>query len=384
MSELHLYYWHFAHMPIWVPGTGGSPPGVRRSPETTYSLSSSSSGDRRLVAVDSGSGMAEEGLQVSATRASLRESSAVSRDGRSAGSWPPLEDGAARERSPRREPIGDFDDHPYGAHRSRGPIEDIDNRPYGALRSRGRESSPREIADQSFHRRATSANRSRDVSRTRTLLDAPSSSLAVFEDDTLGDDLATAMDEDLEPGDSEMDRNHSRPRTPTRDDHLSLPSGPAQPLGPPVAATFAAQSNFDQSVTNQAVVSNDYRSVTVNTGLTTQEADALVKHEVEQTQALANVAYDALTKDAQAVIADLTRKLHEAIQRAEATSQREEATKASAERQAKECSEREKELSAESSRMLRRVEVDMQRAFDEVKTTKAAGERRFDALAAES
>ena len=250
-------------MPVWVPGTGGSPPSVRRSPETTYSLSSSSSGDRRLVAVDSGSGMAEEGLQVSATRASLRESSAVSRDSQSAGSLPPLVDGPTRERSPRRE-----------------PIEDIDDRPYGAQRSRAREKSPRAIADQSFHRRATSANRSRDVSRTRTLLDAPSSSLAVFDDDTLGDDLATAMDEDFEPEDSVMDHNHSRPRTPTRADHLSAPSGSAQSLGPPVAATFAAQSNFDQSVTNQAVVSNDYRSVTVNTGLTTQEADALVKHEV--------------------------------------------------------------------------------------------------------
>ena len=48
------------------------------------------------------------------------------------------------------------------------------------------------------------ANRSREVSRTRTLLDAPSSSLAVFDDDTLGDDLANAMDEDLEPDDSVM------------------------------------------------------------------------------------------------------------------------------------------------------------------------------------
>ena len=171
--------------------------------------------------------------------------------------------------------------------------------------------------------------------------------------------------------------SHSRPRAPTSADHLSVPSGSAQSLGPTVAATFAAQSNYDQSVTNQAVVSNDYRSVTVHNGLTTQEADALVRHEVEQTQALANVAYEALSKEAQTMVNDLTKKLHEAVQK-------EEATRASAERQSRECSEREKELSAESSRMLRHVESEMQRAFDEAKTIREAGERKFHALVAES
>ena len=298
-------------MPVWVPGIGLSPSSVRRSPETTYSLSSTSSDNRRMVVVDSGSGMAEEGLQVSATRGSLREASATSRDTQSAGSLPPLMDGTARERSPRREPIEDIPDAPYGAHRGRA-----------------RESSPLSITDQDFQHRTARGNRSREVSRTRTILDAPSSSLAVFDDDTLGDDLANAMDEDLEPDDSDMGQIYSRPGAPTSADHLSVPSGSAQSLGPTVAATFAAQSNYDQSVMNQAVVSNDYRSVTVHNGLSTQEADALVRHEVEQTQALANVAYEALSKEAQTVVNDLTKKLHEAVQK-------EEATRASAERQAR-------------------------------------------------
>ena len=118
-------------MPNWVSGQGFSPPQAKGSPETAYSLSSSISDNRRLVAVDSGSGMAGEGLDL-ATRGSLRESSACSGGSRSNGSMPALMDASARERSPRKSE----------------PIEDISDRPYGALRSRGRDSSPLAIADQ--------------------------------------------------------------------------------------------------------------------------------------------------------------------------------------------------------------------------------------------
>ena len=338
-------------MPQWG-RTAPSSFGAKGSPETNFSLSSSSSNGRQEMASDSGSGIAGEGLQVAVTRGSLRNDSAVSGRSQSTSSMPALEDRReVREGSRRRE-----------------PIEDIPDCSYGAQRSRARERSPRGIADQDFHRRMARTVRSRDVSESRAILDGQPFSLVSFGEDTLDADLASAMDEDLDS---------VGPGAPISADLQSVPSGPALSLGPQIAANFAAQSNYDYSVTNQAVVSSDNRSVTINNGITTQEADSLVTHAVHQTQALANVAYEALTVDAKAVIADLRRELAEANQRMESV-------RAAAEAQARTFSDKEAELLTESKRMLTHAEVEMRKAFDQAQTTKVAGERRFDALAVES
>ena len=80
-------------MPQWVPGLGISSPEAKRSPETAFSLSSSGTDDGRMALVEHVPGMATEGLQIVATRGRARDDSALSRDGQSTGSLPPLEDG---------------------------------------------------------------------------------------------------------------------------------------------------------------------------------------------------------------------------------------------------------------------------------------------------
>ena len=159
-------------MPTWVSGLGLSPPKPRGSPESAFDLSSSSSDNRQLVASESESGMAAEGLDA-ATRASLRETSVISRGSRSAGSVYALVDDTARERSPRK----------------REPIEDIPNGPYGAQRSRGRDMSPLSITNGGFSSGSGRGIRSREVSRTRALQNAPVSSLVKADVDTLDETL---------------------------------------------------------------------------------------------------------------------------------------------------------------------------------------------------
>ena len=116
-------------MPSWVPGVGFSSPDASklRSPDSAFSVSSTSSDTKRMAMIESGSGMAAEGLQVAATRGSLRDDSAPSRGTQSAASLPPLEDATARDRSPRRrDPIEDGSDgasSSFGPQRSRAGIE---------------------------------------------------------------------------------------------------------------------------------------------------------------------------------------------------------------------------------------------------------------------
>ena len=348
-------------MPTWVSGLGLSPPKPRGSPETPFDLSSSSSDNRPLVASESESGMAVEGLET-ATRASLRENSVISRDSRSAGSVHALMDDTARERSPRK----------------REPIEDIPNGPYGAQRNRGREMSSLSITNQGFSSRSGRGNRSREVSRPRALHDAPVSSLVKADEDTLDEDLAGAMSDEPGLGNSPVSHLSIRPRAPTSIDDETMPSGSAQSFGPLVAAQLTAvQSNYDQSVTHQAVVSSDQRSVTINNGLTLDQADALVQHEVERTETIANIAYDALSNDARTAISSLSERLQAAVQS-------EIETRELAERQADLFSKRERELSEETSKLINKADAEVRKGRDEQETARLAATKRFDALAQET
>ena len=164
-------------MPQWVPGLGFSSPEAIRSPVTAFSLSSSGTDDGQMALVEHVPGMATEGLHIVATRGRARDDSALSRDGQSAGSLPPLEDGGvARDRSPRR----------------RKTIMDVD-RPYGAQRSRDdRGSSPLPITDYGVSNRAIRPGGSRDGSRQRSLQDVPADNF-VDPEDTLDADLANEM-----------------------------------------------------------------------------------------------------------------------------------------------------------------------------------------------
>ena len=182
-------------MPQWVSGVGLSSPDAKKSPETAFSLSSSGSDDRRLAMIESGSGMATEGLHLVATRGRLRDTSAPSRGSQSAGSLPPLEDGAPRDRSPRRKEA----------------IMDAPERQYGALRSRDdRGKSPLPISDHwiPISGVTRTGGSSRDGSRQRSLLNVPADNDVDLED-TLGDDLAAEMTDDMASGSVLVSRSGS-------------------------------------------------------------------------------------------------------------------------------------------------------------------------------
>ena len=217
-------------MPSWVAGVGLSSPDASklRSPDSAFSVSSTSSDTRKMAINESGSGMATEGLHVVATRGSLRDDSAPSRGSQSTASLPPLEDATARDRSPRRrDPIEDGSD---GASSSFGP-----------RRSReGRARSPLPISDCRVQR----VGGSRDSSRRRRLLDASADDGDDFED-TLENDLAAELARDTMTGDVVESHFGYGSRAPTGVDDISMPSGQAQPLGPPVAHVMAAQNNND-------------------------------------------------------------------------------------------------------------------------------------------
>ena len=127
---------------------------------------------------------------------------------------------------------------------------------------------------------------------------------------------------------------------PTGIDDMSRPSGLAQPLGPRAAHVMAAQHNNDFSVTNQMVASSDQRSVTINQGLSLPEVEALVGHEVGQSQALADAAFRTLRAESSSALSASNERINAANQRADSI-QRE------SDERLRQSAEREEVLSAE-------------------------------------
>ena len=138
---------------------------------------------------------------------------------------PPLEDAKARDRSPRRrDPI---EDGAAGATSSFGPRRSRDRRAR----------SPLPISD---HR----DRGSRDSSRRRRLQNASADDGDDFVD-TLEHDLADELARDTMIDDVVESHFGYGPRAPTGVDDMSMPSGLAQPLGPPAVHVMAAQNNND-------------------------------------------------------------------------------------------------------------------------------------------
>ena len=258
-------------MPSWpATGLGFSSPdtNILRSPDSALSVSSTSS-DTKGMSLACSSGVATEGLHMVAARdSSIREHSAPSRGGRSTTPALSIEDAQLRDRSPRR--IDPIEDGPSRVS-SFGPLRG------GARRGR----SPFPIAD---HRKRDS----RESSRPRMLADANIGDVDSF-DDSLESNLGDQFDFD-----AMADDDNNGPGAPTGTDSLSLPSGTAQSYGPGATNVAAAQYNSDFSVSHQTVASSDQRSVTINQGMTFQEAGALVEHQVGQTKALADAAFHNL------------------------------------------------------------------------------------------
>ena len=280
----------------------------------------------------------------------MRENSAPSRGGRSTTSVPSIEDAQARDRLPRR--IDPIEDGTSGASS------------FGPQRSRERRArSPLPITDQRDRG-------SRDSSRRRRLTDVSAEDVDGFVD-TLefdsADELAReAMVDDVDVG----------PWAPTGVDDMSMPSRLAQPFGPPAAHVMAAQYNNDFSVTNQMVASSDQRSVTINQGLTLPEVEALVGHEVGQSQALADAAFKALKAESSSALSAANDRINEANQRADSI-------RKDAEERLRQSAEREEMLSVESKKMVQRADQELSRAHEEARTVKADAERKFDTLVRE-
>ena len=129
--------------------------------------------------------------------------------------------------------------------------------------------------------------------------------------ETLASDLADVFDMDA------MADGDMGPRAPTGTDSLSLPSGLAQSYGPGATNVAAAQYNSDFWVVNQSVASSDQRSVTINQGLSLQEAGALVEHQVGQNQALADAAFQSLRAESSSALTASAHETRAAQQRAE-------------------------------------------------------------------
>ena len=203
------------------------------------------------------------------------------------------------------------------------------------------------------------------------LADANTGAVDSF-DDSLASDLADQFDLDAMADDDNMG-----PRVPTGTDPLSLPSGSAQSYGPEATNFAAAQYNSDFSVANQSVVSSDQRSVTINQGLTLQEAGALVEHHVGQNLAMADAAFQNLWAESSSALTASAQETRAAQLRAE-SSQRE------AEEKILRAADREAELSRESHKLIERADLKVTEAQEETKRAKADAERRFTALAREA
>ena len=121
---------------------------------------------------------------------------------------------------------------------------------------------------------------------------------------------------------------------------------------------MAAQYSNDFSVTNQVVASSDQRSVTIHQGLSPSEVEALVEHEVSQSQALANANFHAFTAESTSALASANGKINEANQRAESV-------RVSAEEKLRQSAEREEVLSIESKEMLQRADEELSKAHEE-------------------
>ena len=206
-----------------------------------------------------------------------------------------IEDSQSRDRSPRRI----------------DPIEDGTPRAstFGPQRSRERRGrSPFPMSD----RRKRDL---RDSSHRRMLADASSGDVDSF------DSLESALAEQLDM-DAMADDNNIGPWAPTGTDTLSLPSGPALSYAPGATNVVAAQYDSDLSVTNQMVASSDQRFVTINQDLSLPEVGALVEHQVGQTQALADAAFQNLRAESSSALTASAQLAHAANQRARQSKER--------------------------------------------------------------
>ena len=145
--------------------------------------------------------------------------------------------------------------------------------------------------------------------------------------DILGEDLGNMFDAGA------MVNFDVGPGSLTGTDDLSVPSGPAHSFGPGACQVAAAQYNSDYSVVNQSVASSDQRSVTINQGLSLQEADALTQYQVGHAQAAADATLNNLRAEATSVLTASAHETRAAQQRADSNARRaEEKAKRAADR----------------------------------------------------